>query len=53
MSLNASVGPLDTCSRCRPGSSVDSGVMASLPKTFAVYVASMMRRRSASGMSSM
>ncbi len=52
MSLNASVGPLDTCSRCSPGSSVDSGVIASLPKTSRVYVASTMRRRSAGGMSS-
>ena len=28
MSLNASVGPFDTCRRCRPGSSVVSGVIA-------------------------
>ena len=31
MSLNASVGPFDARSRCRPGSSVASGVMSSLP----------------------
>ena len=29
MSLNASVGPFDSASRCRPGSSVFSGVMSS------------------------
>ena len=36
MSLNASVGPFDTCSRWSPGSSVVTGVMASLPNTAAV-----------------
>ncbi len=36
MSLNASVGPFDTCSRCSPGSSVVTGVMAALPKASAV-----------------
>ena len=49
MSLNASVGPLDTRSRCRPGSSVSSGVMSSLPKVSRVYVPSTIRRRSAGG----
>jgi len=33
MSLNASVGPFDSPSRCRPGSSVFSGAMSSLPNT--------------------
>jgi hypothetical protein len=33
MSLNASVGPLEIPSRCRPGSSVASGVTSSVPKT--------------------
>ena len=46
MSLNASVGPFDTCSRCRPGSSVDSGVISSLPKIVARVRA---RRRSRAG----
>ena len=36
MSLNASVGPFDTCSRCSPGSSVVSGVISSLPNVAAV-----------------
>ena len=36
MSLNASVGPFDRCSRCRPGSSVVSGVISSLPNAAAV-----------------
>ncbi len=35
MSLNASVGPFDTCSRCRPGSSAVTGVMSSLPNAAA------------------
>ena len=53
MSLNASVGPLETCSRWKPGASVVSGVTSSLPKVAAVYVASISRRRSGAGMSSM
>jgi hypothetical protein len=32
-SLKASVGPCDRPSRCRPGSSVLSGVTSSVPKT--------------------
>ena len=36
MSLNASVGPLETCSRCSPGSSSVTGVISALPKTSAV-----------------
>jgi len=35
-SLKASVGPLDSRSRCRPGSSVCSGVISAEPKTCAV-----------------
>ena len=34
MSLNASVGPFDTCSRCSPDSSVVTGVMPGVPKTW-------------------
>ena len=40
MSLNASVGPFDACSRCRPGSSAVTGVMSSLPNVSRVYVRS-------------
>ena len=36
MSLNASVGPLDTRSRCSPGANVVSGVISSDPNTDAV-----------------
>ena len=35
-SLNASVGPLDSFSSARPGSSGASGVISSLPNTSAV-----------------
>ena len=53
MSLNASVGPFDTCSRCTPGSSVDTGVISSLPNVAVVYVRSISASRSAAGMSVM
>ena len=53
MSLNASVGPFETCSRCRPGSSAVTGVIASLPNVCAVYVRSISALRSAAGMSAM
>ena len=51
MSLNASVGPFDTCSRCTPGSSVVTGAIASLPNVAFVYVRSMSALRSPAGMS--
>lgn len=35
MSLNARVGPLDRCSKCKPGSSVWTGVISLLPKASA------------------
>ena len=35
-SLNARVGPFESCSRCSPGSKVRSGVIASEPKARAV-----------------
>ncbi len=53
MSLNASVGPFDACSRWTPGSSVVTGVIASLPKVAFVYVRSISALRSAAGMSVM
>ena len=51
MSLNASVGPFDACSRWIPGSSVVTGVIASLPNIAFVYVRSISALRSAAGMS--
>ena len=51
MSLNASVGPFDTCRRCTPGSSVVTGAIASLPNAAFVYVRSMSALRSSAGRS--
>ena len=53
MSLNASVGPFDTCSRWTPGSSCVTGAIASVPNVAFVYVRSMSALRSASGISVM